>query len=37
MYEYTTTRLDPLLDVIDELSKTPEGAEALRGNCELTR
>jgi integrase len=30
MYEYTSTRLDPLLDVIDEISKMPEGAEALR-------
>ena len=30
IYQYTNKRLDPLLDVIDELSKTPEGAEALR-------
>lgn len=30
MYEYTHKRLDPLLDLVDELSKMPEGAEALR-------
>ena len=30
MYDFTHKNLDPLLDVIDELSKTPEGAEALR-------
>jgi integrase len=30
MYEFVHKNLDPLLDVIDELSKMPEGAEALR-------
>jgi len=30
MYEFVHKHLDPLLDVIDELSKMPEGAEALR-------
>ena len=30
MYAFTHKNLDPLLDVIDELSKTAEGAEALR-------
>jgi integrase len=30
MYEFVHKNLDPLLDVIDEISKTPEGSEALR-------
>jgi integrase len=30
MYEFVHNNLDPLLDVIDEISKTPEGSEALR-------
>jgi integrase len=30
MYTFVHKNLDPLLDVIDELSKIPEGAEALR-------
>ena len=30
MYEFTHKNIDPVLDVIDELSKMPEGAEALR-------
>jgi len=30
MYKYVDKNLDPLLDLVDELSKTPEGAEALR-------
>ncbi len=30
MYKYVNKNLDPLLDVIDEIAKMPEGAEALR-------
>ena len=30
MYEFTHKNLDPLLDVIDEISKTPEGGELLK-------
>ena len=30
MYAFVHKNLDPLLDVIDEISKTPEGAELLK-------
>jgi integrase len=30
MYQFVHKNLDPLLDVIEEISKTPEGVEALR-------